>query len=71
VLLRSQPLMRIVGFNGTQIRNGTSQRGKKNSSPPPTSNQNAENNTQDTISPTFAIRGVQNFNSLKIGNKFY
>jgi len=48
VLLRSQPLMRIVGFNGTQIRNGTSQRGKKKSCAPPTSNQNSED-TQDNI----------------------
>ena len=35
VILRSQPLMRIVGFNGTQIRKGTSQRGKKPSPAPP------------------------------------
>jgi hypothetical protein len=29
VILRSQPLMRIVGFNGRQIRDGTCDRGKK------------------------------------------
>jgi len=29
VILRSQPLMRLVGFNGRQIREGTSERGKK------------------------------------------
>jgi len=29
VLLRSQPLMRLVGFNGRQIREGTSSRGTK------------------------------------------
>jgi hypothetical protein len=50
VLLRSQPLMRIVGFNGTQIRNGTSERGKKKTSPAPDSNQNSEETeTQDNI----------------------
>lgn len=32
VILRSQPLMRIVGFNGRQIRDGTCDRGKKKSS---------------------------------------
>lgn len=29
VILHSQPLMRLVGFNGRQIREGTSSRGKK------------------------------------------
>jgi len=29
VILRSQPLMRIVGFNGREIRDGTCNRGKK------------------------------------------
>lgn len=33
VILRSQPLMRIVGFNGTQTRDGTSRRGKTGSAP--------------------------------------
>jgi len=33
VILRSQPLMRIVGFNGTQTRDGTSRRGKTCSAP--------------------------------------
>jgi hypothetical protein len=50
VLLRSQPLMRIVGFNGTQIRNGTSERGKKKVCPSPDPNQNPEETeTQDSI----------------------
>ncbi len=31
VILRSQPLMRIVGFNGRQIRDGTCDRGRKTS----------------------------------------
>ena len=34
VLLRSQPLMRLVGFNGRQIRDGTSRRGSKKASEP-------------------------------------
>jgi hypothetical protein len=29
VILRSQPLMRLVGFNGRQVRDGTCNRGKK------------------------------------------
>jgi Transposase DDE domain len=29
VLLRSQPLMRLLGFNGREVREGTSNRGKK------------------------------------------
>jgi hypothetical protein len=50
VLLRSQPLMRLVGFNGTQIRNGTSERGKKKVCPSPEVNQNPEETeTQDNI----------------------
>jgi len=32
VILRSQPLMRLVGFNGREIRDGTSKRGKKSGS---------------------------------------
>lgn len=32
VILRSQPLMRLVGFNGRQVRDGTCDRGKKKSS---------------------------------------
>lgn len=48
VILRSQTLMRIVGFNGTQIRNGTSERGKKKSCPSPDPNKNSEN-TPDNI----------------------
>jgi hypothetical protein len=32
VILRSQPLMRIIGFNGRQVRDGTCDRGKKKSS---------------------------------------
>jgi hypothetical protein len=31
VILHSQPLMRLVGFNGRQVREGTCNRGKKNS----------------------------------------
>lgn len=34
VLLRSQALMRLVGFNGREVREGTSARGKKNASDP-------------------------------------
>jgi hypothetical protein len=42
--------MRIVGFNGTQIRNGTSERGKKKVCPSPDPNQNPEETeTQDSI----------------------
>jgi len=32
VLLRSQPLMRLVGFNGREVRDGTSKRGSKKTS---------------------------------------
>ncbi|MCD6585307.1 MAG: transposase [Desulfobacteraceae bacterium] len=33
VILRSQSLMRLVGFNGRQVRDGTSKRGTKKSTP--------------------------------------
>jgi len=42
--------MRIVGFNGTQIRDGTSQRGKKKSCAPPP-NQNSEHNIRGPLCP--------------------
>ncbi|MHA1280358.1 MAG: hypothetical protein ACTSQ8_24570, partial [Candidatus Helarchaeota archaeon] len=40
VILRFQPLMRIVGFNGREIRDGTCARGQKNSSPNTDDNDN-------------------------------
>jgi hypothetical protein len=50
VILRSQPLMRLLGFNGRQIREGTSNRGKKKApSDPP-------NDTEEKNQPTI-IRG--------------
>jgi len=58
VILRSQPLMRIVGFNGTQIREGTSERGKKKSNDPPP-NQNSENNIRGPICPDSIAAYIQ------------
>jgi len=58
VLLRSQPLMRIVGFNGTQIRDGTSQRGKKKSCAPPP-NQNSEQNIRGPLCPDSIAAYIQ------------
>jgi len=58
VLLRSQPLMRIVGFNGTQIRDGTSQRGKKRSCAPPP-NQNSEHNIRGPLCPDSIAAYIQ------------
>ena len=57
VILRSQPLMRVVGFNGTQIRNGTSQRGKKKSCAPP--NQNSEDNIRGPLCPDSIAAYIQ------------
>lgn len=58
VLLRSQPLMRIVGFNGAQIRDGTSQRGKKTSCAPPP-NQNSEQNIRGPLCPDSIAAYIQ------------
>ena len=58
VILRSQPLMRVVGFNGTQIRNGTSQRGKKKSCDPP-AKQNAEDNIRGPLCPDSIAAYIQ------------
>ena len=58
VLLRSQPLMRIVGFNGTQIRDGTSQRGKK-SSCAPAPNQNSVENIRGPLCPDSIAAYIQ------------
>ena len=57
VILRSQPLMRVVGFDGTQIRNGTSQRGKKKSCAPP--NQNSEDNIRGPLCPDSIAAYIQ------------
>jgi len=43
VLLRSQPLMRLVGFNGREIRDGTCARGQKKSAP------NTDDNARELI----------------------
>ena len=59
VLLRSQPLMRIVGFNGTQIRNGTSQRGKKKNSCASPPNQNSEDNIRGPLCPDSIAAYIQ------------
>jgi hypothetical protein len=45
VILRSQPLMRLVGFNGRQIRDGTSDRGKQKTS---SHNPNEDDDTKPT-----------------------
>lgn len=58
VILRSQPLMRVVGFNGTQIRNGTSQRGKKKSCDPP-AKQNEEDNIRGPLCPDSIAAYIQ------------
>jgi hypothetical protein len=43
VILRSQPLMRLVGFNGREIRDGTCNRGKQKTS---SDNPNEDDDTQ-------------------------
>ena len=48
VILRSQPLMRIVGFNGRQIRDGTCDRGKKKSCADTPDNPDEANDRQPT-----------------------
>ncbi len=53
VILCSQPLMRLVGFNGRQIREGTSSRGNK--SPLPQTGEDCEE-TEDSSKPS-EIRG--------------
>jgi hypothetical protein len=53
VILSSQPLMRLVGFNGRQIREGTSSRGHK--SPLPEPGEDSEEKS-DTSKPS-EIRG--------------
>jgi hypothetical protein len=58
VILRSQPLMRIVGFNGTQIRQGTSQRGKKYSPLPPP-DQSSENGIRGPVCPDSIATYIQ------------
>lgn len=48
VLLRSQPLMRLVGFNGREIRDGTCARGQKKSSPNTDDNPGEDDGRQPT-----------------------
>ena len=53
VILSSQPLMRLVGFNGRQIREGTSARGKK---PPVPQTRSDSDQAHDESQPS-PIRG--------------
>lgn len=46
VILHSQPLMRLVGFNGRQVREGTCNRGKKKSPPDSDDEQNDQKPTK-------------------------
>jgi hypothetical protein len=46
VILHSQPLMRLVGFNGRQVRKGTCNRGKKKSPPDSDDEQNDQKPTK-------------------------
>lgn len=48
VILRSQPLMRIIGFNGREIRDGTCDRGKKKSSSDTSDDSDEEKEGQPT-----------------------
>jgi hypothetical protein len=48
VILRSQPLMRLVGFNGREIRDGTCARGQKKSSSNTDNNPGEDDGTQPT-----------------------
>jgi len=48
VILRSQPLMRLVGFNGREIRDGTCDRGKKKSSSDTSDDSDEEKEGQPT-----------------------
>jgi hypothetical protein len=48
VILRSQPLMRIIGFNGRQTRDGTCDRGKKKPPPDTSDNPNEAKEGQPT-----------------------
>ena len=48
VILRSQPLMRLVGFNGREIRDGTCARGQKKSSSNTDNNPGQDDGTQPT-----------------------
>jgi hypothetical protein len=59
VLLRSQPLMRVVGFNGTQIRNGTSQRGKKKSCAPKQNSEDTPDNIRGPLCPDSIAAYIQ------------
>jgi len=57
VILHSQPLMRLVGFNGREVRDGTCARGKKKTPAKPDDEaQDAVNNIPDGKQPT-KIRG--------------
>lgn len=51
VLLRSQPLMRLVGFNGREIREGTCQRGVKKVIEPTDDDQDSEDGSTKIRGP--------------------
>ena len=55
VILRSQPLMRLVGFNGREVRDGTCERGKHKASP----ENSGESNIRGPICPDSIATYIQ------------
>jgi hypothetical protein len=60
VILHSQSLMRLVGFNGRQVKEGTCNRGKKKSSPDSDEKQNGKQPTKirGPVCPDFIAASV-------------
>ncbi len=57
IILHSQPLMRLVGFNGRQVREGTCNRGRKKSPADPDDEQNNQKPTKirGPVCPDFIV----------------
>jgi hypothetical protein len=53
VILHSQPLMRLVGFNGRDVREGTCARGNKKNSPDPSAEEKQPTKIRGPVCPEF------------------
>lgn len=60
VILHSQPLMRLVGFNGREVREGTCKRGKKKEEPPTDSEEDSKQPTmiRGPVCPDFIAHRI-------------
>ncbi len=70
VLLKCQSLMRIVGFNGRAIREGTCKRGVKKSSEEEQKDKNSSNKIRGPVCPEFIAGFIQSISASALESVF-